>query len=408
MKLKLTQEVVDQLAVPTGHKALTWDTDTKGFGVQVTPAGTKTYVIGYRPPGGNYKTHAIAKGSVSLIDARKAAKKKLGQLANGEDPAAAKREAKRERQSRLNTILADGGPYAQAIAKLVNRTWMLNCLLANLPGDRDIASLTRGELVRISNAIAESGRPGAAEYFLKQTKRLLDWAADLELVPANVLAGRRREALTGVDKLAANDNKGHMFADDEIVRLWQATDTLDPFHGVVRFCLLTGVRRREAAKLRRSMIGIRRGKKFIATPLAEAECIVLPAEIMKQRRPHAIPLTPMMRALLDQAPGQDLVFPSVCAGVVIQAWTQRVAKLQADTKLAQPLKLHDCRKTVVSLMHRFGVSDKHSELAIGHKLPGLKGVYDLYEAWPERVAAFKRVSDHISNLVNTQELAQAA
>jgi hypothetical protein len=38
----------------------------------------------------------------------------------------------------------------------------------------------------------------------------------------------------------------------------------------------------------------------------------------------------------------------------------------------------------------------------------LKGVYDLYEAWPERVAAFNKVSDHINNLVNTEELAQAA
>jgi integrase len=394
MKLKLTQEIVDQLAVPTGNKVLTWDTDTKGFGVQVTPAGTKTYVIGYRPPGGNYKTHAIASAtSVTLVEARKAARAKLGQLANGADPAAAKREAKRVAASRLDVILADGGPYAQAIAKLVNRTWILNCLRANLPGDRDIASLTRGELVRTFNAIVQSGRPGAAEYFRKHTKRLLDWAANLELVPANVIAGMRREALTGVDKLAANDNQGHMFTDDELVRLWQATDSLDPFHGLVRFCLLTGVRRREAAKLTRNMI--------------QGDRIVLPAEIMKQRRPHVIPLTPMVREVLDRATGQDLVFASRCAGVVIQGFSHFARKLEADAKLAQRLKLHDCRKTVVSLMHRFGVSDKHSELAIGHKLPGLKGVYDLYEAWPERVAAFNKVSDHIGKLV-TQELAQAA
>jgi integrase len=396
MKTKLTQEVVEALAVPTGSKSLTWDTETRGLGVCVTPGGARTYIIGYRPPGGNYKTHAIGDAtSVTLADARKAAKAKLGQLANGKDPAAEKREAKRAAESRLENILADSGPYAQAIVKLVNRTWIMNCLRANLPGDRDIASLTRGELVRTFTAIAQSGRPGAAEYLRKHTNRLLDWAADLELVPANVLAGRRREALAGVDKLAlaANDN-GHMLTDDEIVRLWQATDTLDPYHGIWRFCLLTGVRRREAAKLRRSMI--------------QGDRVVLPAEIMKQRRPHAIPLTPMIRELLARAPGQDLVFPSSRDGVVIQAWTPAVKKLRAAARLPDTFAPHDFRKTCRSLMHKLGATDKHAELAIGHKLTGLAGIYDLYEAWPERVAAFNKIDAHIGKLVTSEQVMQAA
>ena len=50
MKAKLTKREVDA-AKPASKDVLVWDTELKGFGLKVTPAGAKIYLIQYRMGG---------------------------------------------------------------------------------------------------------------------------------------------------------------------------------------------------------------------------------------------------------------------------------------------------------------------------------------------------------------------
>src|SRR5258708_647440 len=88
----ITKRVVDTLETLKHHEYV-WDSELRGFGLRVTSAGFKAYVIQYRLPGvgrkGQVKRVTLGEhGTLTADQARQLAKKKLGSVANGGDPAA--------------------------------------------------------------------------------------------------------------------------------------------------------------------------------------------------------------------------------------------------------------------------------------------------------------------------------
>ena len=51
MKVKITKRTVDALVATEGKLFIT-DTDLAGFGMIITPAGSKSYIVEYRPGAG--------------------------------------------------------------------------------------------------------------------------------------------------------------------------------------------------------------------------------------------------------------------------------------------------------------------------------------------------------------------
>jgi integrase len=88
MLKKITKSTVDS-AKPDERVWFIWDTDLKGFGLKVTPAGNKVYVAQYRTGGRGSPTrrYTVGKhGTLTPEQARKAAQSVLGNVANGKDP----------------------------------------------------------------------------------------------------------------------------------------------------------------------------------------------------------------------------------------------------------------------------------------------------------------------------------
>ena len=77
-----------------------WDTELKGFGLQVTPQGTKTYIVRYRVGGGRrgvLRQMVIGRhGALTPDKARQSAKIALGRAADGKDPQGDKAAARAE------------------------------------------------------------------------------------------------------------------------------------------------------------------------------------------------------------------------------------------------------------------------------------------------------------------------
>jgi integrase len=96
MKAKISRELLRQVA-PREHAFDIQDTELRGFGVRVTPAGSIGYCIRYSGPDGKQARKSLGKSfpATTVSDAREAARVLLGQIANGEDPAAAARIKRR-------------------------------------------------------------------------------------------------------------------------------------------------------------------------------------------------------------------------------------------------------------------------------------------------------------------------
>ena len=84
---------------PQGDSYL-WDKELHGFGLKVTPAGSKVYLVQYRLGGRKGRTRRVTigrHGEITPTFARAEAKRLLGEIAAGRDPAAERDKAKADK-----------------------------------------------------------------------------------------------------------------------------------------------------------------------------------------------------------------------------------------------------------------------------------------------------------------------
>jgi len=77
-----------------------WDAELSGFGLKVTPSGRKVYLVQYRLGGRRGRTRRVTigqHGELTPVAARAEAKRLLGQVAVGRDPASDRDKAKADK-----------------------------------------------------------------------------------------------------------------------------------------------------------------------------------------------------------------------------------------------------------------------------------------------------------------------
>src|SRR5690554_2033869 len=108
--MKLTNTKVKSLPVPTDKgQVFHWDSETRGFGLRITSAGAKSWIVQGRVNG---KTRRYTLGPFELLaadDARKRAQAKLLEMYDGKDPQDEKKTLKAKRNT-LGEVMED---YAQ-------------------------------------------------------------------------------------------------------------------------------------------------------------------------------------------------------------------------------------------------------------------------------------------------------
>jgi site-specific recombinase XerD len=112
LQKKLTARTVKSLK-PKHARYEVVDTDLPGFIARVEPSGVISYSLLYRNQAGSRVRLTLGKnGKITAAQARVAAKKRLGEVALGRDPQAAKREARAKSQVNLNKFVeADYGDW---------------------------------------------------------------------------------------------------------------------------------------------------------------------------------------------------------------------------------------------------------------------------------------------------------
>jgi integrase len=268
----------------------------------------------------------------------------------------------------------------------------------------DVSDLTRHDIVTAIDALNQIGKPGAAADLRTHARGFLEWAVGQGLAQFNSLAGLRRPGKTRAQRLKTA-LKGKALTDDEIVRVWRVAQhwqdrslcgeaVSGSFGALVQLGLLTGMRRSELAQLRRDHIRSDTDKSGVG-----GERFHIPASITKTGASHAIPITAPARAIIAVQPVtlSPLLLPSARTGGRLRGWGSLVERFQRDSSVK--FNLHDLRRTVRTLMSRLGIAEDVAELAIGHQRADLIARYNRDEAWKARVAAFERVSEHVTALL---------
>jgi integrase len=371
--------------------------DSKGLYLLVTATGSKLWRLKYRIDGKEKKLALGSYPEVGLKQARTRRDAARQSAQAGSDPSVIKREARiAKRIAAANTF---GGIAEEYIAKLeaegkaavtiAKTRWLLTKLSPAL-GTRPIAEISPHELLAVLKKVERAGQRETARRLRSFSSRIFRYAvatARASVDPAQPLQGA---LVSPVAK--------HHAAITDAVAFGKLLRSIETYSGqpvtklALRFTPHVYQRPGEVRKAEWSEIDF---DKALWT---------IPAERMKQRQPHCVPLSQQALAILREAAelsgGARYIFPKLGSRLkpmcenAINGALRRMGYGPAD------MTAHGFRSTASSLLNESGKwSADAIERALSHADGNqVRAAYHRGAHWPERVEMAQWWSDHLDTL----------
>ncbi|MBS0271768.1 MAG: tyrosine-type recombinase/integrase [Proteobacteria bacterium] len=348
---KFTKRFVESIA-PDPEKTLKfWDAEIKGFGLVVLPSGRRTYCIEYRNADQVKKRLKIGvHGHITTEEARDLAKRGLGQVAHGHDPAEQKKQVNNLTtvEDLTNNYLERHGYKKRPKSLQEDQKLLQNIILPSL-GRLKVLYITRRELESLHKNYQNT------PYQANRTLALLSKMFSL----AVSWGWREDNPASGILKYQ-EEKRDRWLNEEELERLWTVLDGY-PKHitaYVFKFLLLTGARKGEAL-----------GATWDQFDL-EKKVWTKPSHLTKQKKKEHLPLSEkaigVLRIVKNVSPFPSLyVFPGRLAGAPlkeIKTFWKRVLK---ESKL-ENIRIHDLRHTHASHLVSSGLSLSIVGKLLGH------------------------------------------
>jgi integrase len=399
MRAHITKRLVDGLK-PTGTDYYVFDTDTTGFAVRLRATGGMSYIVQYKAGSGRgAPARRVTLGGVGKMtpeQARAAARKVLGSVAHGEDPAADKTNERRSLPlgDVIEAFLAE---HAEAKRKASTAAWYrdgLERIVKPVLGGMNPDKVTRQDIARLHSSMRET--PVQANRVLAMLGALYGFATKAGYAPEgyNPTRGiekfpeRSRERFLTSDELA---RLGDALQQAETVGLPYAIDEsnpkakhapkqdnrramLDPFTvAAIRLLILTGARLREILHTRWEDVDFERGVIFLPDSKTGKKPIYLSAASLA------------ILSALPRIEANPFVIPGEKAGQpradLKRPWT-------AVTKAArlEGLRIHDLRHSFASIGAGSSLGLPIIGKLLGHSQPSTTARYAHLDADPMRRA----------------------
>jgi integrase len=366
------------------------DGGARGLYVTVQPSGRKGYCVRFRFEGQPRKL--TLQPGIALSAARKLCADAMLQVAQGIDPAKAKKEAKQRaaiaKKGTLRAVCEEyfAQPEAKALRTHCERRRVMERLVLSSPlASRPVDRITRPELLKLLDAIQANNGSRSADLALSILRRIFGWyALNSESFNSPIIRGMSRYKYS-------EHARARVLSDGELRSIWLAADGAGTYGSLIKFLLLTACRLREATDMRWS-------------ELLDGEVWELPKERNKVKvQPLARPLSAAVRDLLATLPRiNNCPFVFTVNGTrPISGFSWRKERFDKICGV-QGWVIHDLRRTSRSLLSRCGVPVDHAERVLGHVIGGVRGVYDRYAFHAEKKAALEALAAQIHRIVDPQ------
>ena len=389
-----TDKEIEALPPPAAGAKITYDGALSGFGIRVTAAGARSFILNYRHAGrerrltiGSYPTW---KGAA----ARKRAKELRQQIDRGEDPLAERDE---ERASRTVADLwamyeADCLPARRDTTKTEYKRQAAQHIIPRL-GKLKVREVTREDVAALHREIAKT-HPYMANRVLALLSVMFNLAIEREM--------RTDNPCVRVPK-APEEKRETFLAPAEIARLSDALAAHPEkiSAAAIRFLMLTGARRNEAL-----------AAKWPEFDLA-AGVWTKPSTNTKQKRVHRVPLSAAAAAVLTEMQAEaermrregiisPYVFPSGKrhSKTGTERGTDRLLEVRktwasaCKTAGLKGIRLHDLRHSFASALVSGGIGLPTIGAMLGHSQPRTTARYShLYDS------ALRDAAERVGSLV---------
>jgi integrase len=406
---RITKRLVDSLK-PTGQDHFIWDDTLPGFGVRVQPTGAKSYVVKYRAGSGRgAPTRRLTLGKVGTItpdEARALARKTLGAVAHGGDPAAAKTAERRASTLRelAEFFLAEHVEAKRKATTATHYRSLLDRIVLPALGSRKAEQITPSDLAKLHAKMRD--QPYQANRMLEVISSLYSFAGKRKILPLGFNPARAieqypekpRERYLSTDELSC---LGDAVREAETVGLFYEIDETKPtakyapkeVHrrtkigphaaAAVRLLILTGARLREILHLKWEHVDLERGLLLLTDSKTGKKAIVLNAPALdilaNLPRVGAYVIAGQAAGTNDEKPRADLNRP----------WRAIVRRAGLTG-----LRIHDLRHTHASVAAGLGLGLPIIGKLLGHTQPSTTARYAHLDADPLR-----RASDHIGSRI---------
>ncbi len=414
----ITDKMLENLNPAAGARVEVWDSYVEGFGYRASTKGRGSFFIMYRLDGRQRRMSLGRYPIMGLEEARGRAKVALAAAKANRDPVqeedARKREEGEKRartmQAAVDDFLLKYPRYRPSTRAEVSR--LLKKEVLPTLKERPVSSVTRRDIARVVNAVADRGAAITANRVLAYLGAFFSWLVErgeLEATP-----------LVNLAKPAPERSRDRVLTDGELRAVWLAGESMAyPFGRVVQLLLLTAQRRDEVAGMRRKDVDLAQG------------LWTLEREATKSDRRHEVPLSPGAVELLKDLPERgDLFFAAMSIRKKgdetprhISGWSNFKTALdkkaveimtKEEAELAEKERrpsrevslpaftLHDLRRTAASGMARLGIAPHVVERVLNHSSGTIKGVaaiYNRHDYAPEMRHALNAWAAHVEGLV---------
>lgn len=380
--MRITKKAVDKITPPTdSDQALYWDDKTKGFGLRITAAGVKSYIVKGRVKGkGTQRRITIGRhGQFTPDQAREEAEKILADLRKGIDPT-----LEEKKDSILDKTLRQ---YADDYIDPANRTpdkRLKQTTIDNINlhtrvtfsdwTDKPLAAITR-EQIREHFLKLSARTPAQANQAYRVLRSIWNFARDMSqqsdgtyLLAENPVSSVLKSKTHGWNTVQPKNRKiptDWTNGKDRVGTVWNLLMDMrqEPAQttvgractDLVCFLLLTGARFNEGAALQWDHVDLK-GRSW-----------TLDADQAKNKQGVTFPLSSLAVRILKERPRTDspYVFPGRNGTGHVSDVRGIMAKVN-EAAGTDKLSAHDLRRTFRSIAGEAGIDFLTTKLLMNH------------------------------------------
>jgi integrase len=354
--MKLTATTVRSLVLPAGKTDhVEWDDDVSGFGVRIREGGSRSFVFQYKL---GTKNRRMSLGSITAGDignARETAKNLYAKVRLGQDPQGEKVKSRIAAAETFKAAAEEFLSYKQTELRRGSYVGMRHHLMVHARAlhHLQLAKIDRRDIANAVGAVTKNAGLVTANRTRSSLSSMFAWAIGQGRLDLNPVVG-------------TVPNKGEkprerLLTPEELCLIWNALAN-DHYGSIVKLLALTAQRANDM--------------------------IELPAARVKNGKPHTIPISQAVGAIIEAQPrrvGPDGELRDQIFGFgngPFSGWS--ACKERLDRNIAEAAggslvawRIHDLRRTAITGMANLGIAP-HVVEAIANHVSGRSAVANIY------------------------------
>ncbi|MEQ8301073.1 MAG: integrase arm-type DNA-binding domain-containing protein [Hyphomonas sp.] len=354
-----------------------------GLECVVSPTGTKSWRLLYRLTGDtSARRRSLGLGrypTVGLAEARQRSAEALRLASEGTDPKHEREEKARKRDLTVSQAVEEYLAWCRmnnvAATAQDKQSVFKNHVLKRL-GSSPLVSITRKDIAAILDKLGD--RPARRRTAYSYLRHFFQWTAEREFIDANpCLVIRTPKTVPARERV---------LSDDEIRSLWTGTSVLSI---MARLQLMTAQRIGSIGRMRWEDLDLQNNIWHI------------PAQDMKSGKSHGVPLSDPAVTLLSDWPrltGPHLFGVGSDGSKAFNGRSKGMLRMR-KSGAASDWRLHDLRRTAVTLAQRGGAGIDEIKALTQHKVAGVIGIYARHSYEKEKRAVVDLIGMQITTIL---------